>query len=62
VAAGTTIAAVLSAAGMASGRITWVPFAAALAACVAIGLIFGVHPAWKAARVDPAASLRGRAA
>jgi putative ABC transport system permease protein len=62
VAAGTGIAAALGAAGVASSRITWMPFAVALAACVAIGLIFGIHPARKAARVDPAASLRGRAA
>jgi len=62
VVAGTGIAAALGAAGMASSRITWVPFGVALAACVAIGLIFGIHPARKAARVDPAAAVRGRAA
>jgi putative ABC transport system permease protein len=62
VAAGTVIAAALGAAGAASSRITWVPFAVALAACVAIGLIVGIHPARKAARVDPAAAVRGRAA
>ena len=47
---------------IASSRITWVPFAVALVSCVAVGLVFGIHPARKAARVDPAASLRGRAA
>ena len=62
VVAGIVIAAALGAAGIASSRITWVPFAVALAACVAVGLVFGIHPARKAARVDPAASLRGRAA
>lgn len=62
VAAGTAIAAVLGTAGIASSRITWVPFVVAVVACVAIGLMAGVHPARKAARVDPAASLRGRAA
>lgn len=62
VVAGTATAAVLGAAGIASSRITWVPFAVALAACVTVGLVFGIHPARKAARVDPAASLRGRAA
>jgi putative ABC transport system permease protein len=61
VVAGIAIAAVLGAAGIASSRITWVPFAVALAACVAVGLVFGIHPARAAARVDPAASLRGRA-
>ena len=62
VAAGTAIAAALGAAGIASSRVTWVPFAVALVACVVIGLVFGIHPARRAARVDPAASLRGRAA
>jgi putative ABC transport system permease protein len=62
VAAGIAIAAALGAAGMASSRITWVPFAVALVACIVIGVAFGIHPARKAARVDPAASLRGRAA
>ena len=62
VVAGIVIAAALGAAGIASSRITWVPFAVALAACVAVGLVFGIHPARTAARVDPAASLRGRAA
>jgi putative ABC transport system permease protein len=62
VVAGTAIAAALGAAGMASSRITWVPFAVALVACVVVGLVFGIHPAHKAARVDPATSLRGRAA
>jgi putative ABC transport system permease protein len=62
VAAGTAVAAALGTAGMASSRITWMPFVVALTACVAIGLIFGIHPARKAARVDPAAAVRGRAA
>ncbi len=62
VAAGTAIAAALGAAGIASSRITWHPFVVALGACVVIGVVFGMHPARKAARVDPAASLRGRAA
>jgi putative ABC transport system permease protein len=61
-AVGTAIAVVLGAAGIASSRITWVPFAVALGACMAIGLIFGIHPARRAARVDPAAAVRGRAA
>jgi len=56
---GVAIAAALGAAGMASIRITWLPFAAALAACVAIGLVFGILPARRAARVDPVVSLRG---
>jgi putative ABC transport system permease protein len=63
VVAGVAVAAGLGAAGLASSRVTWVPFAAALVpACTAIGLTFGVHPARKAAGVDPAVTLRGRAA
>jgi putative ABC transport system permease protein len=60
--AGVAVAAGLGAAGLASSRVTWLPFAAALVACTAIGLTFGVHPARKAAGVDPAVTLRGRAA
>ena len=59
---GVGVAAALGAAGLASSRVTWVPFAAALAACTAIGLAFGIHPARKAAGLDPAMTLRGRAA
>jgi len=62
VAVGVAVAAALGAAGVASSRVTWVPFAVALLACVAVGLVFGIHPARKAARVDPVVSLRGRAA
>jgi ABC-type antimicrobial peptide transport system permease subunit len=62
VAAGVAVAGALGAAGIASSRITWVPFAVALLACVIVGLIFGIHPARKAAHVDPVVSLRGRAA
>jgi putative ABC transport system permease protein len=62
VVAGVAVALGLEAMGFASGRVTWVPFVTALGACMAIGLAFGVHPARKAAGVDPATSLRGRAA
>jgi putative ABC transport system permease protein len=61
-AAGIGAAAALAAAGVASSRVTWVPFAVALGASVAIGLVFGIQPARRAARVDPAVTLRGRAA
>ena len=40
--------------------VTWLPFAAALVACTALGLAFGIPPARRAAAVDPAASLRER--
>ena len=59
-AAGVVMATVLAAAGIASSRVTWVPFAVALAACLAIGLASGIHPARRAARVDPAVTLRER--
>jgi putative ABC transport system permease protein len=59
-AAGVVMATALAAAGIASSRVTWVPFAVALAACIAIGLASGIHPARRAARVDPAVTLRER--
>ena len=52
----------LAATGMVSSRITWLPFAVALAACLVVSTVFGVHPARKAARLDPAATLRDSAA
>jgi putative ABC transport system permease protein len=55
-------AEILELAGFASSRVTWLPFAIALAACVVVGLAFGIHPARKAATLDPVTSLRGRAA
>jgi ABC-type antimicrobial peptide transport system permease subunit len=57
---GLAIAFGLDAAGLVSSRITWVAFAIALLACTAIGLTFGVYPARRAARLDPATGLRGR--
>jgi ABC-type antimicrobial peptide transport system permease subunit len=59
---GVAVAAALGALGVTNSRITWVPFALALGACMAIGIAFGVRPARQAARMDPAASLRGHAA
>ncbi len=58
---GVGVAAILAAAGVASARVTWVPFAVAALACVAIGVAFGLSPARRAARVDPATSLRDQA-
>jgi ABC-type antimicrobial peptide transport system permease subunit len=55
---GVIAAEVLALAGVASAHLTWVPFAAATAVCMAIGIAFGLQPARKAARVDPASSLR----
>jgi ABC-type antimicrobial peptide transport system permease subunit len=55
---GVAAAGALGAAGMTSSRITWVPFVVSLGACAAIGVAFGILPARRAARVDPAATLR----
>jgi putative ABC transport system permease protein len=62
VAAGLALAWGLDTAGLVVAEITWLPFVASLAACTLVGLAFGVQPARKAAHLDPAASLRGRAA
>jgi putative ABC transport system permease protein len=62
VALGLIVAWGLDAAGLVVSRITWLPFDVAFAACTLVGLAFGVQPARKAAHLDPAASLSGRAA
>jgi putative ABC transport system permease protein len=62
VALGLIVAWGLDAAGLVVSRITWLPFVVAFAACTLVGLAFGVQPARKAAHLDPAASLSGRAA
>jgi putative ABC transport system permease protein len=59
---GLIVAWGLDAAGLVVSRITWLPFVVAFAACTLVGLAFGVQPARKAANLDPAASLSGRAA
>jgi putative ABC transport system permease protein len=55
---GISIAQALAAFGVANGRITWIPFVIAVAACAAIGVGFGLYPARRAARLDPATTLR----
>jgi ABC-type antimicrobial peptide transport system permease subunit len=50
----------LELAGVASARVTWMPFVAAALACAALGLVFGRQPARKAAGVDPSSRLRAR--
>jgi len=59
---GIAVATALAAAGVASSRITWMPFAIALVSCTVIGLAAGLLPARKAARLDPVVTLRQRAA
>jgi putative ABC transport system permease protein len=57
---GILIATLLSALGIAPARITVLPFIAAVAACSAIAIGFGTQPARRAARIDPAVTLRER--
>lgn len=59
---GIAVATALAAAGVASSRVTWMPFAIALVSCTLIGVVAGLYPARKAARLDPVATLRQRAA
>jgi putative ABC transport system permease protein len=59
---GLTAAAGLEAAGVVASRITWLPIAVGFLACTTVGIAFGVQPARKAANIDPATTLRGRAA
>jgi putative ABC transport system permease protein len=59
---GLAFATGLDAAGLAASRITWLPIAISVLACTAVGIAFGVQPARRAARIDPATSLRGRIA
>jgi putative ABC transport system permease protein len=59
---GLAFATSLDVAGIAASRITWLPIVAGVLACMAVGIAFGVQPARKAAHIDPATTLRGRAA
>ena len=62
VAAGVAAALGLAALGLARAQLTWVPFVAALAASVVIGVAVGIRAARSAARLDPAAAVRVRSA
>lgn len=57
---GVSVALLIGALGLGESRLTWLPFAAALVACVAIGLAAGVIPARRAAQVPAAVALRER--
>jgi putative ABC transport system permease protein len=60
--AGIAVALGLEAAGLATSRVTWMPFAVSLCACIVVGVIAGVYPARRAARLDPVVALRPKAA
>jgi putative ABC transport system permease protein len=60
--AGIAAALGLEAAALATSRVTWMPFAVSLGACIVIGVVAGVYPARRAARLDPVVALRPRAA
>jgi len=57
-AAGVAAAALLAWAGVATSAITWLPFAISIVACGLVAVGFGLYPARKASRVDPAVALR----
>jgi len=59
---GVLIAQLLGILGIAPSRVTPLPFLAAGVACVVIAVLFGTQPARRAARIDPALTLRERGA
>jgi len=38
--------------------LVWRPFLAAIVLSLAVGVIFGIYPAWRASQVDPIQALR----
>jgi putative ABC transport system permease protein len=60
--AGIAAALGLEAAGLATSRVTWMPFALSLGAGIVIGIAAGVYPARRAARLDPVVALGPKAA
>jgi ABC-type antimicrobial peptide transport system permease subunit len=43
---------------VAVSKITWIPFTIAVVSCGLVGIAAGLHPARKAAGVDPVVALR----
>lgn len=61
-AVGLLAAATLATLGFATLHVSWVPFATAVAACLVVGIVAGLIPARRAARLDPAMAVRASAA
>ncbi|HEX9564317.1 MAG TPA: ABC transporter permease [Gemmatimonadaceae bacterium] len=59
---GAGVALGLASLGYAASRVSWMPFAAALVASVAIGIMAALVPARRAAQLDPAVAVRSRPA
>jgi putative ABC transport system permease protein len=57
-AGGVAVASLLAWTGVATSRITWIPFVTSIVACSLVAVVFGLYPARKASRVDPAVALR----
>jgi putative ABC transport system permease protein len=57
---GAGLASLLAWAGVATSRITWIPFVTSIVACCLVAVMFGLYPARRASRVDPAVALRAK--
>jgi putative ABC transport system permease protein len=57
---GIAVASVLAWTGTSTSAITWVPFAMSIVTCSLVAVAFGLYPARKASRLDPAMALRAK--
>lgn len=55
---GAGIASALGWKGVATSKVTWLPFALSVVSCGLLAIVFGLYPARKAALVDPVVALR----